>query len=84
MSEKQKEAVLALRGLLQKLDLSTIEAKDLNQRLYDDIIHTTGCDGKEFFSAVYQKIIGRDQGPRLPGFLKELGNERVLGLLADV
>jgi lysyl-tRNA synthetase class 1 len=84
MSDKQKEAVVALRGLLQKIDLGAIEAKDLNQRLYDDIIHTTGCDGKEFFTAVYQKIIGRDQGPRLPGFLKELGSDRVLKLLADV
>jgi lysyl-tRNA synthetase class 1 len=84
LSEQQKAAVLALRGLLQKLDLNAIEVKDLNQRLYDDIIHTTGCDGKEFFTAVYQKVIGRDQGPRLPGFLKELGNDRVLRLLADV
>ncbi len=84
LTEKQRAAVVALRELLQKLDLATIEAKDLNQRLYDDIIHTTGCDGKEFFAAVYQKIIGRDQGPRLPGFLKELGRDRILQLIADI
>ena len=79
---KQTEALQALKELLCVVDLEEIEAKDLNQRLYDDIIHKTGCDGKEFFAAVYQKLIGRDQGPRLPGFLKEIGRERLLNLLA--
>ncbi len=81
LSEKQTEALTALCQLLSELDLETIDAKDLNQRLYDDIIHKVSCDGKEFFAAVYQKLIGRDQGPRLPGFLKEIGRERLLKLL---
>ena len=83
LSPKQQEAIQAFRQLLGQVDLQAIEAKDLNQRLYDDIIHTTGCDGKEFFAAVYQKLIGRDQGPRLPGFIKELGRDRILSLLQD-
>ena len=83
LTPKQKEALEAFRGLLGAVDLQVIDAKDLNQRLYDDIIHTTGCDGKEFFAAVYQKLIGRDQGPRLPGFIKELGRDRILNLLQD-
>lgn len=84
LSDKQKEALAAFRGLLEKVDLASIDPKDLNQRLYDDIIHTTGCEGKEFFAAVYQKLIGRDQGPRLPAFIKELGRERILSLLQEV
>lgn len=84
LEEPQKLAVRALVKLVDQVDLDAIDAKDLNQRLYDDIIHTTGCEGKEFYKAVYQKVIGRDQGPRLPGFLKELGSERIKRLLADV
>jgi lysyl-tRNA synthetase class 1 len=82
LSDKQQEALGALRELLQRISLETIEPKDLNQTLYDEIIHKTGCDGKEFFAAVYQKLIGRDQGPRLPGFLKEIGRDRLLRLLS--
>lgn len=81
LSPKQEEAMEAFRRLLGQVDLDSIDPKDLNQRVYDDIIHGTGCDGKEFFAAVYQKLIGRDQGPRLPGFIKELGRERILRLL---
>jgi lysyl-tRNA synthetase class 1 len=84
LSEKQKAALVAFKQLLQTLDLNGFEPKDLNQRLYDDIIHVTGCEGKEFFTAVYQKLIGRDQGPRLPAFIKELGRDRILSLLQDV
>ena len=84
ISELQTAAVRALVKLLDKVDLETIEAKELNQRLFDDIIHVTGCDGKEFYQAVYQKVIGRDQGPRLPSFLKDLGSERIRRLLSDV
>ncbi len=29
-------------------------------------MHPRAFDGKEFFNAVYQRLIGRDQGPRLP------------------
>jgi lysyl-tRNA synthetase class 1 len=84
LSPAQDLALAALCQLLERIDLESIDQKDLNQRLYDDIIHTSGCDGKEFFAAVYQKLIGRDQGPRLPGFLKELGKERILRLLTPV
>jgi lysyl-tRNA synthetase class 1 len=84
LSELQTAAVRALVKLLDHVDLETIEAKELNQKLFDDIIHVTGCDGKEFYQAVYLKVIGRDQGPRLPSFLKDLGAERVRRLLSDV
>ncbi len=84
LTELQVSAVKALLELLNQVDLDKIEAKDLNQRLFDDIIHKTGCDGKDFYQAVYQKVISRDQGPRLPMFIKDLGADRLAKLLADV
>jgi lysyl-tRNA synthetase class 1 len=85
LSQYQTEALRLLLDLLDKVDLNAIEPKDLNQRLFDDIIHKTGREnGKEFFEAVYQKVISRDQGPRLPMFLKDLGADRVRKLLSDI
>lgn len=70
-----------LRNLIQKVELPSIETKALNQLIFDEVLHVSGCDSKEFYAAVYQRLISRDQGPRLPGFLKEIGKEKVLELI---
>ncbi len=41
-----------------------------------------GTDGKTLFRAAYQALVGKDQGPRLAGFLGTLGKERVAAILA--
>ena len=79
--EAMQAAVNSLKALVAKTDLAVIDAKDLNQAIYDDAIHLHGLDSKEFFTVVYQLLINRDQGPRLPGFIKEIGREKVLDLL---
>ena len=79
LSSNVTEAICNLKQMISSIDLSSIDTKDLNQKIYD--CFNTICDSKEFFSAVYQKIIGRPQGPRLPSFLKEIGKERVVNLL---
>ena len=81
LSAPQALAVAALKSLIQEVDLNQIDPKDLNQAIYDRAIHATGCEGKDFFHAVYQRLISRDQGPRLPGFLKEIGKEKLVELL---
>ena len=74
-------ALAQLRVLVAATDLEAIDAKDLNQKIYDDVIRKTECDAKAFFTVVYRKLISRDQGPRLPSFLKEIGRERLMELL---
>lgn len=74
-------AVTNLIALIKEIDLESITPKELNQLLYDKAIHPAECEPKSFFKAVYQKLILRDQGPRLPSFLKEVGEERLLHLL---
>lgn len=81
LSDKQQAGVAALRTLLEDIDLETIDPKNLNQMIYDRAIRGVGCEPKEFFEAVYLKLINREQGPRLPTFLKEIGRDRVLELL---
>lgn len=80
-SEDQQKALSALIELVDKTDLETIPAKDLNQAIYDEVIRKCEVDAKDFFQVVYQKLISRDRGPRLPGFMKEIGSERLLNLL---
>ena len=81
VSELQQKAIDALKSLISSTDLDAIEGKELNQKIYDDVIRGVEIDGKEFFKVVYQKLITRDQGPRLPMFLKEIGRDRLLHLL---
>lgn len=81
LNPSQEEALRAFKELLAKIDLDSIEAKELNQMIYDEVIRRVSIDSKEFFKAVYLKLINREQGPRLPGFVKELGRDRLLQLL---
>ncbi len=81
LTPAQGRGVEALKTLVKETDLDAIDGKDLNQLIYDKAVRGAECDAKELFQAVYRKLINRDQGPRLPSFLKELGKERVLSLL---
>jgi len=42
-----------------------------------------GIDGKALFSAAYQALIGKEQGPRLANFLRSIKKERLLEILKD-
>jgi lysyl-tRNA synthetase class 1 len=81
LTEQQQQALQNLRQLIEQCDLADISPKDLNQKIYDEVIRATEIQPKEFFQVVYQKLISREQGPRLPSFLKEIGRERLLQLL---
>ncbi len=81
LDDIQTSALEKLRELVSKTDLEGVDPKVLNQSIYDDVIRGAGIDGKVFFLTVYMKLIGREQGPRLPSFLKEIGRERLLHLL---
>ncbi|MDR2516332.1 MAG: lysine--tRNA ligase [Spirochaetaceae bacterium] len=41
-----------------------------------------GIDGKTLFRAVYQALIGKDQGPRLANFLRSINRDRLLSILS--
>ncbi|MEI6876845.1 MAG: lysine--tRNA ligase, partial [Spirochaetota bacterium] len=40
-----------------------------------------GLEPKNFFKVVYRAMIGKEQGPRLAGFILTLGGERVAKIL---
>ncbi len=83
VSELEDCALKNLTELLRSVDLEAIDPTELNQKIYDDVIKKNAIDSKQFFSLIYQKLIARDRGPRLPGLIKEIGQSKMLNLLEN-
>ena len=81
LSDQEQTAMGHLRHLVDSVDLETIAPKELNDLIWKQVIHDSGIEPKQAFRIVYRQLIGRDQGPRLPNFLKEIGRERLLELI---
>lgn len=54
--------------------------KELQQAMYD-IATEMGLEAKSLFVAIYQALIGKDQGPRLANFMKIIGESRLNEIL---
>ena len=57
-----------------------LEDKALAEKVYE-IAGNCGLETKQLFTAVYQVLIGKDQGPRLANFMKIIGRERLEKIL---
>lgn len=55
--------------------------KECQQAMYD-IATEMGLDAKSLFTALYQALIGKDQGPRLASFMKIIGKEKLTKILS--
>ena len=55
--------------------------KEYQQAMYD-IATELGLDAKALFTALYQALIGKDQGPRLASFMKIIGKEKLQKILS--
>jgi lysyl-tRNA synthetase class 1 len=71
----------ALRELRTELERGPSEEKALSEAIFA-IAQKNGLEPKALFKAAYQALIGKDQGPRLAGFILAVGTERVLRILA--
>lgn len=56
--------------------------KECQQAMYD-IATELGLEAKALFAALYDALIAKDQGPRLGGFLRIIGKEKLLALLGE-
>lgn len=73
------QAVRQLRGLVsEKLD--DLSEKEIQDAIYG-IARDAGVEPKMLFTTLYRILVGKDQGPRLGGFLKTVGRERILAIL---
>jgi lysyl-tRNA synthetase class 1 len=62
--------------------MDSLDEKQLSTALYSAAADV-GLDPKALFAALYQALIGKDQGPRLANFMKTIGRERLERILAD-
>jgi lysyl-tRNA synthetase, class I len=76
LDENQKNALSMLKDAIT----SAGDTEDLNTKLFD-IPQKLGMEMKEFFRISYQSIISKDKGPKLAGFIDEIGRENILKLL---
>ena len=57
--------------------------KDCQEAIYA-VATALGLDAKALFTALYQVLIGKEQGPRLGSFMRIIGQERLEKLLSSV
>ena len=65
--------------VLPKMD--TLDEKQLSEAVYA-VATEAGVEPKNLFTATYQALIGKDQGPRLASFMKIIGKKRLENILA--
>ncbi|EQC44195.1 lysine--tRNA ligase [Bacteriovorax sp. Seq25_V] len=53
----------------------------LHEKMYE-IMHSLELNPADVFSPIYQLLISREKGPKLAGFIRTIGKERVLNLLS--
>ncbi|UZV95973.1 lysine--tRNA ligase, partial [Treponema pallidum] len=58
-----------------------LSEKELSAELYA-VARQIPVGSKELFTALYQVLIGKNQGPRLAGFMKVIGTQRLHRMLS--
>jgi len=82
LSQAEKNAVRVLRDdVICKIE-DYSDDKTCASAIYA-AAEKAGVEGKTLFGAVYQALIGKDQGPRLAGFLRTIDKKRLLSILKN-
>jgi lysyl-tRNA synthetase class 1 len=76
----ERKAVCGLRDTVIANIENYADEKACAEAIYK-VAEDQGMEGKILFRAVYQALIGKDQGPRLANFLRSISKERLLGIL---
>jgi lysyl-tRNA synthetase, class I len=79
VDEDQRRALQAL-AVAAQAGLDDRSEKDVQNLIYE-IARGEGIEPKEFFPVLYTVLVGKEKGPRLGGFLKTLGRDRVTAIL---
>lgn len=79
LSDGEVQGVRALLALVRR-ELDALGEKELQDRIYS-VARDAGLEPKDFFVTLYRILVNQDRGPRLAGFLKTLGVERLEAIL---
>lgn len=80
MTEVQKTFITKLKAFLETGWDSLENDKALHEKMYE-FIHEDEVNPQEAFTLLYKKLIGKEKGPKLAGFMRTIGKDRVLQLL---
>jgi len=82
LSDTEKNAVRILRDdVICKIE-EFADDKSCAAAIYA-AAEKSGVDGKALFTAAYQALIGKEQGPRLANFLRVINKDRLIGILKN-
>jgi lysyl-tRNA synthetase class 1 len=80
LSDGEDAALRLLRDdVVARIETFT-EDKQCAEAIYK-VAEKAGIESKSLFRAAYQALIGKDQGPRLAGFLRTVDKQRLLDIL---
>jgi lysyl-tRNA synthetase class 1 len=81
-TDMEKELFSELAKRLAAPEVADMDEKGL-QSLVFDIAKENDAEPREFFSAIYQVLLGQERGPRFGSFAKLVGPGRVIELIND-
>lgn len=81
LDEKQNKFLVDLKNLLIA-EFDQLDEKALHEKMYE-IIHAQELQPMDVFTMMYRKLISLEKGPKLAGFMKIIGKERVLKLIEN-
>lgn len=79
-TDTERKGLLQLLSFLESGAAETLEGKDIQTKVYE-IGKETGLDLKEWFSAIYEVILGQKQGPRVGTFICLYGISNTINLI---
>lgn len=80
LNSNQSAFINELRNYLDIEWNNIADDKALHEKMYE-MIHAHTLEPMEVFTLLYRKLISLEKGPKLAGFVRTIGKERVLKLL---
>ena len=78
LDDTQQQAIGKLHSVVEELD--RYDEKELSTAIYD-IAKELDIPAPALFKVAYGVIIGKERGPKLAGFIKTCGKEKILPIL---
>lgn len=82
VAREERALFATLKNKLLNPEAKEMDEKQL-QSLVFDIAREQGMEPRDFFTAIYQVLLGQERGPRFGSFAKLVGIERVLELIEE-
>ncbi|MCP4679039.1 MAG: lysine--tRNA ligase [Deltaproteobacteria bacterium] len=81
-TDAERLLFVALKKRLSTPDVAEMSEKEL-QSIVFDIARENEVEPRDFFSAIYQVLLGQERGPRFGSFAKLVGTKRVIQLIEE-